>query len=179
MRKAVLLDRDGVINKDSGYVYKIEDFIFLQGVFDALRIFEKMKYLIIIITNQSGIARGYFSSFDYEMLTKEYLSILDLNGIKISACYHCPHHPQFSKFPYNNCQCRKPNTGMFIKAIKDFNLDITTSIAIGDNVRDLQPAHDLGILKKFLISSSTNNNGSPIITREFNSLVECAKFISN
>lgn len=178
MGKAIFLDRDGVINKDLGYVYKIEDFIFFKGVFEALKIFKKMGYSIIIVTNQSGIARGYFSDAEYQLLTREYLKILFDNGIEITACYHCPHHPDFSAIPYNNCECRKPNKGMFTKAIKEFNLDVNNSIAIGDKIRDLKPAHDLGILKKYLISSTVIKDNE-IITKTFNSLIDCAQYVSN
>lgn len=178
MRKAIFLDRDGVINKDLGYVYKIKDFIFFEGVFEALKIFKKMGYLIIIVTNQSGIARGYFSALEYQSLTKEYLKVLLDNGIEISACYHCPHHPDFSEIPYNNCDCRKPKKGMFTRAIKEFNLDVINSIAIGDKIRDLKPAHDLGVLEKYLISSN-NKKDNKIITKTFNSLIDCAQYVSN
>ena len=160
MKKAIFLDRDGVINKDLGYVHSIDKFIFNNGVFKALRIFQEMRFLIIIITNQSGIARGYFSENDYEILTKDYLEILLENKIKITACYHCPHHPEFSEYPLNNCDCRKPKSGLFIKAINDFNIDIKKSIAIGDNLRDLKPAHHLGISRKYLISCSNEINSN-------------------
>ena len=178
MKKAIFLDRDGVINKDYGYIHSIDKFKFNYGVFEALRIFQKMGFLIIIITNQSGIARGYFSENDYEKLTEYYLKILSKNKIKITAHYHCPHHPDFSEFPLNDCDCRKPKSGLFIKATKDFNIDIKSSIAIGDNLRDLEPAHYLGISRKYLISCSNEIN-SIIVNKKFKTLLECAKFINS
>lgn len=138
VNKAVFLDRDGTINVDRRYVHKIDDFEYLPGVIDGLKLFQEAGYLLIIVTNQSGIARGFYSEHDYDALTAWMLQDLGNNGISISKVYMCPHLPDspFPKFR-KNCQCRKPLLGLFEQAIREFHIDPHRSIAIGDNERDL------------------------------------------
>lgn len=138
VNKAVFFDRDGTINVDKGYVHKIGDFEYLPGVIDGLRLFQDAGYLLIIVTNQSGIARGFYRQHDYNRLTAWMLHDLQSKGIFISKVYMCPHLPdsplsQFRK----NCQCRKPGLGLFEQAIQEFHIDPDRSIAIGDQERDL------------------------------------------
>ena len=135
--KAIFLDRDGTINVEKDYLYRIEDFEFLPRVIDALKLLQSAGYLLIIITNQSGIARGYYKESDYEKLNAWMLKELKQKGINISAVYHCPHHPNAKIDKYRvNCSCRKPNKGLFEKAINDFNIDLSLSYSIGDKIRD-------------------------------------------
>ena len=131
MNKAIFLDRDGTINIDKGYVYKPEDFEFLPGAIEGMRILQKSGYLLIIITNQSGIGRKFYTESDFDVLNRFMLRELEANHVKINAIYHCPHLPE------ENCSCRKPLTGMFERAIKDFDVDINESFSIGDKLRDL------------------------------------------
>ena len=181
INKAVFLDRDGVINEDYGYVSNIRDFKFCLGTFEALSLFQNSGYLIIIITNQSGISRGLYSQKDYELLTRYYLMILRNKGIFISATYHCPHHPLFSKEPFNDCDCRKPKPGMFLKASKDFDISLKDSIAIGDKARDLQAARSAGIYKRILISKDKvpNHYEPDLASSVFSSLLEFASNMKN
>ncbi len=104
--KAIFLDRDGVINEDTGYVYKIEDFKIIDGVFEALIDLKSVGYLLIIVTGQSGIGRSYYTEDDYQKLTDYMLNTLSTKGINISKVYYCPHAPE------DNCNCRKPKPGM-------------------------------------------------------------------
>lgn len=139
MNKAVFLDRDGTINIEKHYLYKIEDFEFLPGVLQGLKKIQDLGYLLVIITNQSGIARGYYTEDDYNKLTKYMLSILESNGIHISKVYYCPHLkdaviPKFRK----DCDCRKPRLGLFYKAKQELKIDMSRSWAIGDNLRDCE-----------------------------------------
>ncbi len=137
-KRAVFLDRDGTINVEKNYLYKIEDFEFIDGVLEALKKLSDAGFLLIIITNQSGIARGYYTEKDYEILNSWLLETFAKNGIKISASYFCPHLPDASVERYRTlCNCRKPNTGLFEQAVKDFNIDLKKSFAIGDKIRDL------------------------------------------
>ncbi len=130
MNKAVFLDRDGTINRDLGYVYKPADFIVLPGVMEGLRLLEAAGYLLIVITNQSGIARGYYTEEEYDMLEKYIDKLFLANGVHIAKTYHCPHLGE-------ECDCRKPKTGLFYLAAEEFDIDFSKSYAIGDKPRDL------------------------------------------
>ena len=173
--KVAFLDRDGVINEDLNYVHKKEKFIFKKGIFKLLHTLSKENYYIIIITNQSGIDRGIFTELEYKKLTQYYLSIFKNKGIDILDVYHCPHHPDYSKPPFNNCSCRKPRTGLFVTAKIKHNIDMNNSLAIGDSLRDLEAAYFSGIKKRILISEKYFN--SKFITHRFNNISECSKYI--
>lgn len=138
MNKAVFLDRDGTINVEKNYLYRIVDFEFLPGVIEALKKFQELGYLLIIVTNQSGIARGYYTEEDLYNLNKWMCSELEREGIHITQVYYCPHLPDAQIERYRGeCACRKPALGMYEQAIQDWNIDVTASIAIGDKLRDL------------------------------------------
>lgn len=137
VKKAVFLDRDGTINIEKNYLYKISDFEFLPGVIEALRMLQEAGFLLIIITNQSGIARGYYTEDDYYILNNWMLETLRTQRVEISAVYYCPHHPNAAVEKYRiDCDCRKPKLGMYERAINDFNLDTGASFSIGDKIRD-------------------------------------------
>lgn len=130
--RAVFLDRDGTINDNwTSYIHRIEDFRFLPGVIPALRRLSRTPYKIIIATNQAGIGRGYYSAKDLERLHRWFLGILKGEGIRIDKIYHCPHHPE------EGCLCRKPGTGMFLRASRDFGLNLSKSWMVGDEERDV------------------------------------------
>ena len=131
MNKAIFLDRDGTINEDYGYVYRIEDFKFIDGVIDSLKELYDLGYLLIVISNQSGIGRGYYSKEDANKLFDYMVDILSDNGIIISKYYYCPHTDE------ETCECRKPRLQLFERAIKEFDIDTDNSFAIGDKIRDL------------------------------------------
>ncbi len=151
MQKAVFLDRDGVINIDKAYVYRKEDFEFCQGVFEALKHFQSLGYLLIIVTNQSGIARGYYSEKDFEtLMTWVQEELLHVN-IKLDAIYHCPHAPD------DGCSCRKPKSGMLEEAIRAFDIDVRQSWMIGDKPSDIEAARHVGIEKTILIGNTPNS----------------------
>lgn len=137
MNKAIFLDRDGTINVDKEYLSKIEDFEYLPGVIDGLKILQDVGYKLIIITNQSGIARGYYTEEDFLKLNNWMVQDLRGRGIEISKVYYCPHHPEGKIEKYRiDCDCRKPKLGMYQRAIKDFDIDISESWTIGDKIRD-------------------------------------------
>ena len=172
--KAVFLDRDGIINKDFSYVYERSNFIFNEGIFDLLRIFQKNKFLIFIITNQSGIARGIYSEKQYNQITNYYKNILKNLGIRITGIFHCPHHPDFSENPFSDCNCRKPKPGLFLKVQKKYNINMVESIAIGDSLRDLEAAYLSGIQERIFINSISQE--SEYISMRFETVKECAKY---
>ncbi len=136
--KAAFLDRDGTINVEKGYLYKSEYFEYLEGVKDALRLLESAGYLLIVVTNQSGIARGYYSENDYRKLEKWMMEDLEKDGIHITASYYCPHYSKAKIVKYRkSCSCRKPELGLYKKAILEHDIDLDRSVAIGDKIRDL------------------------------------------
>ncbi len=149
MNKALFLDRDGVINKEKNYLYKIEDFEFIDGVFETCKYFQEKGYLIIIITNQAGIARGKYTEDDYEILTNWMIKEFEKNDIQISKVYHCPHHPDFS----GECECRKPNPGMILEAKRDFDIDLSQSILVGDKNSDIEAGIKGGIKMNYLVET--------------------------
>lgn len=157
--KVAFLDRDGVINKDIGYLSNFEQFEYIEGSIDAMKMLEEAGYEIIIITNQSGIARGFFSLRDYENLTNQYLSYLRNFGINVLDVFYCPHHPNGIRSPYNiNCECRKPKPGMILKAIKKYNISLNSSFLVGDKYSDIQAAKLAGIKKTYLVKSRYLDN---------------------
>ncbi|MEA3505962.1 MAG: D-glycero-beta-D-manno-heptose 1,7-bisphosphate 7-phosphatase [Elusimicrobiota bacterium] len=129
--RAVFLDRDGTLNVDHGYVSKKEDLKFYPGTFKALRELRKEGYLLIVITNQSGIARGYYTESDYRKLNEYFLKRLSDEGVFIDRVYHCSHHPD------DDCYCRKPNPGMVLKAMEDFKIREEESFVVGDKSSDI------------------------------------------
>jgi len=175
--KGAFLDRDGVINKDLSYVYEKKNFIFQDGIFDLLRILNKKNYLICIVTNQSGIARGLFTELQYKKITDYYINILRNSEIHISGVYHCPHHPDYSNENFKNCNCRKPKPGLFLKAKNLHNIDMNESLAIGDSLRDLEAAYYACIKKRILISK--RNLYSKYITQEFKTIAECSSYLTH
>jgi D-glycero-D-manno-heptose 1,7-bisphosphate phosphatase len=147
MQKAVFLDRDGVINKEKNYLYKIEDFEFIDGVIPALKYLQDKKYLLFIITNQSGINRGYYSIQDFHKLTSWMLQKLSQQNITIQEVKFCPHKPD------ENCNCRKPKIGMIEDILKKYDIDLKQSWLIGDKKSDIQTAYNIGIKNTIQVKS--------------------------
>lgn len=147
--KALFLDRDGVVNKEKSYLHKIEDFEFLDGVFETCRAFQAKSYLIIIITNQAGIARGKYTEKDYQTLTTWMINEFKKQGITITRTYHCPHHPEYS----GECECRKPKPKMILDAQKEFDIDLSKSILVGDKNSDIEAGIKAGVGMNYLIET--------------------------
>ena len=153
MNKAIFLDRDGVINKEIGYVFRTEDFVLTDDIIPSLKKFRDAGFLFIVITNQSGIAKELYTYEDVSKVHAHMLGLLNEHGISIAEIYYCPHHPDVE-----SCICRKPDSGMIEKAIARFNIDASKSYFIGDKERDIQAAEKAG-LKAFLIESDSPING--------------------
>jgi D-glycero-D-manno-heptose 1,7-bisphosphate phosphatase len=146
MSKALFLDRDGVINVEKNYVYKIEDFEFIDGIFEFVKKFQDKGYLVFVVTNQAGIGRGYYTEEDFRILTDWMNEEFKKQGIIINGVYYCPHHPTYGKGKYKkDCECRKPKPGMILKAKADFNIDLGKSILIGDKESDLEAGRKAGV----------------------------------
>ena len=144
--KAFFLDRDGVINADHGYVSKPEDFEFLPDVFNACRQIQSAGYLIVIVTNQAGIARGFYSEQDFETLTNWMLERFNNEGITITDVEYCPHHPTAGRGEYlQTCSCRKPAPGMILRASRKYDIDPAQSVMVGDKPSDIDAATNAGL----------------------------------
>lgn len=154
MNKALFLDRDGVINIEKDFIYKVEDFEFLDSVFETLRYFQDQGYLLFIITNQSGIGRGFFTESDFDILTDWMLQQFKAKGIHISKVYFSPYHPEFGIGEYKKDSfCRKPNPGMILQAQKEFDLDLAASILVGDRESDIETGINAGVGLNVLVKS--------------------------
>ncbi|HGO5823213.1 TPA: D-glycero-beta-D-manno-heptose 1,7-bisphosphate 7-phosphatase [Mannheimia haemolytica] len=151
-KKAIFLDRDGTINIDHGYVHQIDDFQFIEGVGKALKQLQDKGYLLVLVTNQSGIARGYFSETQFMQLTEWMDWSLDEDyGVVLDGIYYCPHHPEGKGEYREDCDCRKPKDGMFTQAIQDLNIDPSQSYMVGDKLEDLLAAEAAGVKTKVLV----------------------------
>ena len=156
MNKAIFLDRDGTINVEKHYLYKIEDFEFLPGAIDALRELQRAGYLLIVITNQSGIGRGFYTEDDFQKLNDWMVCTLKEQGVTIADVYYCPHLSDAEIEVYRkDCSCRKPKLGMYKQAILDYNIQIGHSYAIGDKIRDCAICKSTPC-KGFLIGGNEN-----------------------
>ena len=137
MKKAIFLDRDGTINVEKDYIYKSEDLIFEEGTTEALKTFKNLGYILIVVSNQSGIARGYFTEADLNIFNNNMNEILKKNGVEITEFYCCPHHPDGIGKYKKVCECRKPNNKMIEDAIEKYNIDRAKSYMIGDKISDI------------------------------------------
>ncbi len=170
MNKAVFFDRDGVINVDTGYVGRIEDFAFIEGVIPAMQYAQQQGYLLIIVTNQSGIGRGYYTEDDFQQLTKWMKSELAQQGVIIDAVFHCPHTDS------DRCECRKPKPGLFLRAIDKFDVDCDNSWMVGDSERDIEAAVAAGI--GHTVFFDTDNNKTTSAQHKISSIDELAALLS-
>ncbi len=152
MQKTIFLDRDGVINKDPGgwtkysYVTKWDDFFFLEGSIEALRRLKEAGYRICVISNQAGIGKGYFTFEDLDSVNKKMIEEVEKGGGKIDELYYCPHRDD------DNCNCRKPKTGMIEQALRKADIDLKNTYIIGDSLRDIEAGKRMGMKTIFVLS---------------------------
>jgi len=167
MKPALFLDRDGIINIDYGYVNKIENFEFNSEIFDLIRLFVLKNYYIIVVTNQSGIGRGYYTLNDFLKLTNFMKIKFKEQNIFLDSIYYCPHAPEV------DCNCRKPNTGMIKQACRDFEIDLEKSWMVGDKQSDIDLAINASIGTSVAISKSRRNGAN----YNFNSIKEFKEYL--
>lgn len=147
--KALFLDRDGVINIDYGYVHRTTDFLFIPGIFELCQYFMRSGFQIIVATNQSGIERGYFTENQFLQLTEWMKQRFEDNGVQILDVFYCPYLDSYD---------RKPNPGMFLKAIQKYNINAVKSVSVGDSLRDIEAASKAGIVNNFLVEKFNEND---------------------
>ena len=154
MRKAAFLDRDGVINIDHAYVHKIEEFDWVPGVLEAARALSEAGYLLVVVTNQSGIGRGYYDEAAFTRLTDWMKARFAEAGAPVAGVYFCPHHPEKANPPYRmDCDCRKPRPGMLLKAAEDLGIDLSTSIMFGDKPGDMTAGRAAGCVERIQLGT--------------------------
>jgi D-glycero-D-manno-heptose 1,7-bisphosphate phosphatase len=145
MNKAVFIDRDGTLNREVDFLSNPEQLQLIEGTVEALQLLKKLEYKLIVITNQSGIARGYFSEEDLQKIHITLQQMLKKNGVELDAIYYCPHHPSEGQAPYvQTCNCRKPLPGMILAAAEQFQIDLSKSFMIGDKLSDIKTGINAG-----------------------------------
>lgn len=142
MRSAIFLDRDGTINVEKNYLYKQDDWEWIPGSIEAIKGFNELGFLVIVATNQSGVARGLYSQEDVHRLHSYVDRLLAETGARIDAYYYCPHHPDYGDI--RECPCRKPRPGLLLKAQHDYNIDLNSSFMIGDKFSDILTGQTVG-----------------------------------
>jgi D-glycero-D-manno-heptose 1,7-bisphosphate phosphatase len=176
--RALLLDRDGVVNVDLDYLFRPEQVVFVEGIFDLCCHAHSLDYRIIIITNQSGIGRGYFSEADFQALTTWMKGVFAEQGCPITEVYFCPYHPTAGLGVYRReSSWRKPSPGMILAAAQDFDLDLANSVLVGDRLRDIAAGQAAGVSCNLLYGESTDDTGKVRPTARVSSLFEIRPYL--
>lgn len=175
-RPALFLDRDGVINIDNGYVHKPEDVIFVDDIFDLVAAAKQTGYLVVVVTNQAGIGRGYYSETDFHALMNWMKARFVERGGQIDAVYFCPYHPEFGIGGYRkHTEYRKPAPGMFLQAQSELCINMSKSIIIGDKQSDMEAGKAARVGTLLYFGDEENTHGHTIIS----SLSEAKHYLSN
>ena len=153
--RALFLDRDGVVNIEVGYLHRVEEVRFMDGIFSLCRTAMGLGYRLIIVTNQAGIARGYYTEADFQLLMEFMRAELRAEGVELDAVYHCPYHPEHGVGEYKReHEDRKPGTGMLRRGAREFGVSLTESVMVGDRCSDIAAANAAGLRQAFLISGT-------------------------
>lgn len=154
-QRALFLDRDGVVNVEVGYLHRAEEVRFVEGIYSLCRTATKLGYRLIVVTNQAGIARGFYTEADFHTLMDFIRAELRTEGIELDAVYHCPYHPEHGVGQYKReHEDRKPGTGMLRRGAREFDLSLADSVMIGDRCSDIAAANAAGLRQAFLISGT-------------------------
>lgn len=153
-KPAVFIDRDGVLNVDHGYVYEVDDFEFIEGAIEACQQIKQKGYLLILVTNQSGIGRGYYTEAEFHNLTEWMDWSLADRGVDLDGIYYCPHHPDAVVAEFKQvCDCRKPRPGMLLTAAKELKVDMSRSYFVGDKTADIMAGKAAGVATNVLVET--------------------------
>ncbi len=145
-KPAVFFDRDGVLNHDAGYTHRIEDFNWIDGAVSAIKLFNDMGWFVFVVTNQAGVARGYYNQAAVSFLHGWMQQELRAHGAHVDSFYYCPHHPAGNVFEFaRSCECRKPEPGLILKAFSEWPIDQNRAYLIGDKPSDIEAAQRAGI----------------------------------
>lgn len=180
MKSAVFLDRDGVINEDGNYVHTIDDFHFIKNAIEAMKLIKEKGYVLVVVTNQSGIARGLYTEEDFLQLTEWMDWSLQDRGVYLEGVYYCPHHLTKGVGKYKvDCDCRKPKSGLFQEAAKDCDIDLTTSYMVGDRESDIEAGQNAGVCKSFLVKTGKPLNDKTVAMADgvYDDLMAVAKVL--
>lgn len=154
LSRAVFLDRDGVINVEREYLHRVEDFEFLPRAVAALHGLQAAGWRLVVVTNQSGIARGYYAEDDYRRLTAHMQALLAREGVQLDSVLHCPHLPDATVAAYRRvCECRKPAPGLLLRAARSLRLDVAASVMVGDKASDVAAGRAAGVGRCWLVRS--------------------------
>jgi len=178
--RAVFLDRDGVITVDSGYTHRIEDFQLVPGSAQGLSLLQHDGWRLVVVTNQSGIARGLYTDDDYQRFTTHMRAQLAAHGVRLDAVLHCPHLPDATVAQYRRrCDCRKPAPGMLLRAAHELSLDLQASVMVGDRLSDVQAGRAAEVGRCLLVRSGQplRDSDGPMADAVYDDLAACAKAI--
>jgi D-glycero-D-manno-heptose 1,7-bisphosphate phosphatase len=179
-RKAAFIDRDGVLNEERAFVHRIEDFAFVPGAIEALQALQAGGYLLVVITNQSGIARGIYSEADYLALTGHMRAQLAAAGVTLDAVEYCPHLPDAALERYRlDCDCRKPKPGMLRRAIRALDIEPGASLLVGDRLSDIEAGRTAGIGRCFLVRTGYGLSEQAVARADavYDDLLACARSV--
>ena len=173
---AAFLDRDGVINVDSGYVGRWEDFEYLPDAVEGLKQLQNAGFKLFVVTNQSGIARGYYTEDDFLALTKAMTADLSAKGVTLAAVYYCPYLEDADLEPYRVASyLRKPEPGMLLKAAQDHDIDVSRSIMVGDKVSDMVAAERAGVPGRYHVTEGRPHDASTRVSSLLEAALEATK----
>ena len=153
--RALFLDRDGVINVEVGYLHRVEDVKFVPGIFSLCRTAMRLGYRLVVVTNQAGIARGFYTEADFDALMAWMAEAFRGEGVELDAVYHCPFHPEHGVGEYRReHEDRKPGTGMLRRAVREFGVSLADSVMVGDRCSDIAAANSAGLKQVFLVTGT-------------------------
>jgi len=177
-RPALFLDRDGVINVDRAYVHRVEDFEFIDGIFDLCREAKLRDYLIFVVTNQAGIARGYYTEGDFQRLTQWMCDQFVAAGAFIDKVYFCPFHAEHGVGKYRiDSPLRKPAPGMILQAAHEYDVDLSRSVLVGDMDTDIEAGVAAGVGCNLLYRPQADSRSTPVAAQQVSRLADVCDYL--